>query len=262
VENVVDVPVVQRQRYQAALKELLENAEPIEDVGSNWAGYRKHIRMHMLKDDWDALKTWPTMQLTAYTYSRHRPIMQEVTDLDPQFLKALYKFDPENGTVVHQAHALTMLKSWAGIDATKLDNVAEFGAGYGEMPLLMWRTGYRGIYNIFDFLEFSLLQRWYLTGEKVDIYNHRFHSKLEEWDKAVREPDLLIAINSLSETDLFMRSHILGCKPRAVLIRYGAGIWAKVNNQKYFNALADEFDHHKIVGTYEPTQRFFIGWNK
>jgi hypothetical protein len=269
VENNLDVPVDDlgvplddAVSYQEALKDILKNMDAPKEDGSPWSMYRRHIRTHMLKDDWKNFRDWPTMQLTAYIYSRHRPIMKEVTDLDLKFLKALEGFDENNGTVVRQAHSLTMLKSWAGIDATEVDVVAEFGAGYGDMPLLMHNAGFTSKYHIFDFPEFSLLQRWYLSDNGVDIFNFRFHTDLDEWDEHVFRPDVLIAINSFSETDLSMRSRILNCQPKAAVIRFGAGIWSGVNNTKYFTALGESFDHHKIVGTYEATQRFFIGWNK
>jgi hypothetical protein len=78
-----------------------------------------------------------------------------------------------------------------GRRVSELQTIVEIGAGYGALPMLMRRAGFRGRYLIIDLPAFALLQRFYLAQANVDA----------EWiapgDKI--SADLVVGLWSLSE---------------------------------------------------------------
>jgi hypothetical protein len=62
--------------------------------------------------------------------------------------------------------------------------------------------GFNGIYTIIDFPEFLLLQEYYLSAHNIDTVEYIETGSV---DYQLGEPDLFIALFSLSETDRNIR---------------------------------------------------------
>lgn len=90
--------------------------------------------------------------------------------------------------------------------------IFEFGGGYGSMCENIFRHNYKGEYVIFDFKEFSVLQKYYLNNtlshksfNKIMFINDLKNSRAIE-NKINSSNSLFIATWSLSETDLKTRN--------------------------------------------------------
>lgn len=69
-----------------------------------------------------------------------------------------------SGNLLHHCYHVLRFEEATGADAAKLELVVEFGGGYGSMCRLFHRLGFRGRYFIYDFPEFSALQRYFLKS--------------------------------------------------------------------------------------------------
>lgn len=113
-----------------------------------------------------------------------------------------------SANLVKQLYHISQYERVTGNRIADLSNIVEFGAGYGAMPLLIHRLGFRGNYHIVELREFSLLQQYYLsnTGE-VDMGKIEWYSAVGIFpDNPGGLPiDLFIALYSLSEAPLSTR---------------------------------------------------------
>ena len=137
--------------------------------------------------------------------------------------------------LVHQLYHLHRWQEVTGKKVKDLDEIVEFGGGYGAMCLVARRLGFDGRYIIFDLPEFTLLQRFFLSNvnwwnieviPKVHDKPTEFYDNIDDLWNNIYEPDLLIACYSLSEVSADLRNSFLqSCKARAILIatqdRYG-----------------------------------------
>jgi len=93
-----------------------------------------------------------------------------------------------------------------------IDIIFEFGGGYGSMCENIYRLNYNGEYVIFDFKEFSILQKYYLYNtlsrksfNKIMFIND-FKNSQSIKNKVISSNSLFIATWSLSEADLKTRN--------------------------------------------------------
>jgi hypothetical protein len=73
-----------------------------------------------------------------------------------------------SGTLIHHAYHLHRFETVTGRFLLELQEIIEFGGGYGSMARLLARLGYRGRYHIHDLPEFAALQRFYLRMVQAD----------------------------------------------------------------------------------------------
>lgn len=81
-----------------------------------------------------------------------------------------------SSNLIHHAYHALQFQQVTGARISDLDLVVEFGGGYGSMCRTFRNLGFRGLYVILDFPEFSALQEYYLTS--LDIRVHSPHDAL------------------------------------------------------------------------------------
>ncbi|ENM5731874.1 hypothetical protein CW613_001039 [Vibrio mimicus] len=151
------------------------------------------------------------------------------------------------GATVHHLYCLFKFIENTHIDISTLDNIYEFGGGYGNMCRLLYLFGFKGKYHIFDFQVMSAVQKYYLSNHGIENVNLVY--KEEYWESLLKntpkdERNLLIATWSLSESPLSVRK-----KTRMnmklfdnFLIGYQKK-FGEVDNEAYFNDIKSELDN-------------------
>jgi hypothetical protein len=137
--------------------------------------------------------------------------------------------------------------------------------GSGWLARIVREMGFTGTYIIFDWKEFSLLQKFYLSlaGVKLPMTINT-PTDLAEVLKTKQGKTLLIATWSLSEVSPELRDSIIEItKPDTLLITYQKE-FSGVNNEEYFSHLKKRRSDMRWIESrmkYLPTERnrYLIG---
>ena len=120
-----------------------------------------------------------------------------------------------SGTLIHHAYHLHRFETATGRSIADSAEIVEFGGGYGSMARLVARLGFRGRYHIYDLLEFSALQMFYLRSVRAEIRESELADALSRVTSSERperaspsggeEEAVFLATWSFSETPLGLR---------------------------------------------------------
>ena len=249
--------------FEKKMKAELEELPPIDGEDA-WSERRQLLRDMMKKQRWSNFTTWPVVTQSLYSEmmaSRE----EEKRQCYDRWESRMGRYHEKNGTVIHQMYSIWLWEKVTGRHISTLNHVAEFGAGYGEMALLLSDEPFQS-YTIFDFPELVLLQKWYLNRNEVypnGKFNYTFYDNAHDfaWEPEQRA-DLLIAICSMSEVSVELRKELLGPNiPKAMLIRY-QNTWDGVNNNEWFNEFANLWYQtvHNSMAPMFPNHRYLIAW--
>lgn len=135
--------------------------------------------------------------------------------------------------MINQVYHLARWEIETGRSLSSLEHILEFGGGFGAMALAAHRLGFRGEYLIYDYPEFSLLQKWFLAEHNVPVGH-------EPNPQPRRYTDLFIAIYSLSETpEAFRNAFLSELWADSYLFLYSSR-FAEVDNLRWFADLRDQ----------------------
>jgi hypothetical protein len=165
-----------------------------------------------------------------------------------------------SGNLIHHAYHCALFESTTSESVNKYDLILEFGGGYGGMARLVNNLGFRGKYIIFDFPEFSALQKYFLKSlgieilEKIDLYSEKsgviLVSDIDELHNLISTVNsntkaMFIATWSISETPIAFRKKILPLLNNfeAFLIAY-QGFFEGNNNEEYFSVWISEMNQY------------------
>lgn len=134
----------------------------------SWQRNRAAIREHLDQNDISHFLDWSTIQATMYVgdapYISHELAQIPIKDLhiaeNPHI--GTRNASPLCTNLIHQLYHLRQWINRRKLDISRLDDIVEFGAGYGAMALICHRFGFIGRYHIIDFPELARLQRYYL----------------------------------------------------------------------------------------------------
>jgi hypothetical protein len=245
-------------------------ALPKRDPVTKWERYCVDLRRQVENGDLDKFLTWPTIQATMFVGD----VYYIKDELDALMTERKYWREAiaetgvgkpprlpyakwTSGNLVHQAYHLKQWRDFTGLDVAQLERIVEVGAGYGVMPLIINRLGFRGKYWLEDFMEFQFLQLYYLAQTTDD------GTWILGWPYQVMcDRSLFIALFSLSEMPLDERLMIGADRISAdsYLIAYQPR-WDGVDNTAYFEQFrADRPDVEWIdhEGSLMPC-RYLIG---
>ncbi|MGN6494931.1 MAG: putative sugar O-methyltransferase [Agriterribacter sp.] len=189
-----------------------------------------------------------------------------------------------SGNLIHHLYSLKVFLENTNIKLDDINQVIEFGGGYGSLCRLFYKASFKYEYLIFDLPIFLTLQEYYLKGifsnnlkvEGVQI-QHNIPVNVDkavylthdnkEFQKLIRQDPnttVCIALWSLSESPLAVREKFLSSigEPSFYLIAYQTS-FENIDNKKYFeqfvagrsnyNWLTLDIDHiknsHYLIGT-------------
>lgn len=216
-----------------------------------WHSNRLALQQHLERDSLDDFLSWSTIRATMYVGNSADYIGNEYRALAEQ---SRYKWMPtvmSNGfgcdiirieghrsdpNLVHQAYHL---KQW--LDRTKqnlaeMTGIIEFGAGYGAMPLILHRLGYRGYYYIIDLPELVTIQKYYLSQLAPELARRTYW--IQSQPISNMHSDLFIASHSLSEIPTIERDLLLSTVTAREYLFASSYEFEGVDNQGWFQRFA------------------------
>jgi glycosyltransferase involved in cell wall biosynthesis len=284
------------------IRELRASCRPLEErqikggssAEDTWCRVANHFRYLVATEDprsflkWNHLQTMvfeiedyvapelAHLQQAAAWTARWAPAIRESQVGHPNPFPL---YPQSSGNLIHHAYHLCRFEEATGAPVASFDLVFEFGGGYGSMCRLFHNLNFKGRYVIFDFAEFSHLQRFFLQSLGLSLRSGEdlaaglpgvcVVSDLAELRSvlprlsATAQNSLFLATWSLSEAPLAFRQQILD-----LLLPFDACLLAyqdqfgEVNNESYFAQFArgkKDFRWWHLPIDHIPQQSYLIG---
>jgi hypothetical protein len=223
---------------RSSIASLPALAAPRSEAEAIWLAYRERFRQDVLARNPRRFLRWPVIRpmyrrdapyigqwldyLRAHPewQSRWQSAVRESAVGDP---RPYYAYWPSSGNLLSQAYHLCRFEDVTGARLADVQFLLEFGGGYGALCRVLRALGFRGTYAIFDFPEFSALQRFYLRAHglpaaawprrepgRPDIVTLSTLGELDELLES-QSPDraAFVALWSLSEAPLPLRDAVM-----------------------------------------------------
>lgn len=127
--------------------------------------------------------TWPPIISTMWPNTdgyavRQVPFLVKLDDWESRWLPAIMDkmnipscqwWSNVSFASINHAYNLAHFEAIAGIHFDEIDYIFEFGAGTGNVCRIIHNLGFTGIYEICDFPEMQVLQRFFISESGVDI---------------------------------------------------------------------------------------------
>ena len=180
----------------------------------------------------------------------YRKIIEEDNVGDPI---RYFLYPKSSGNKINHAYHLNVLSSELIVDLKKINNVFEFGGGYGCMARIFSKINKRIKYICFDTNYINLLQYYYLKQNNLNVgfskkNNFFLISDLKNIKKYLPNKIrkyLFIANWSLSETPIKFRENFFDVikNSHLILISFQEK-FEEIDNLKYFNNMKKKLSHN------------------
>ncbi len=180
----------------------------------------------------------------------YRKIIEEDNVGDPI---RYFLYPKSSGNKINHAYHLNVLSSELIVDLKKINNVFEFGGGYGCMARIFSKINKRIKYICFDTNYINLLQYYYLKQNNLNVgfskkNNFFLISDLKNIKKYLPNKIrkyLFIANWSLSETPIKFRENFFDIikNSHLILICFQEK-FEEIDNLKYFNNMKKKLSHN------------------
>ena len=292
IHSLIDKPIHAPTKQELTLVEQLRskfrNFAPIETLETQpssektWNNNLTQLRVDIFKKDPRKFLRWKVVGRTMYVrspsylskelgYLKHRNNWQSrwknvLAESKAGHPLPYWRFRRSSGNLIHQAHHIANFEEYTKIDISKVDNIIEFGGGYGCAARLIHQLGFQGKYLILDLPDFSALQEFYLkSAEQPIITDNSFEksktgilciSDMALFKDILRDQidftsSIFIATWSLSETPISLRKEfwreVSECS--AFLIS-SQSHYQEVDNIEYFQNLSES--NNQIKWTRKP----------
>ncbi len=153
-----------------------------------------------------------------------------------------FLYPKSSGNRINHVYHLSVLTKEFNINLKKLNNVFEFGGGYGCMARIFSKINKRTTFTCFDTNIVNLLQYYYLNQNNLDVgfsKKNKFHliSNIKKINTRYSN-SLFIANWSLSETPInFRKKFIKSIKNSKLILISFQENFENIDNLKYFKNL-------------------------
>jgi hypothetical protein len=284
-DDQIPVPI---KKLRSRINDLPALGEDEKNTDPQWVMFRQNLRDDIQQDDSMNFLKWRVIRQTMFHNAKSEELdylmgleqwetikvaIQESQVGGP---KPYSKMETSSGNLIHQAYSLFRFLETSGIKISELDQIVEYGGGYGCMCRLVHNLGFKGRYIIFDLPEFLSLQSYYLemtigspqsygvvAQEKNIIV---FFSKIEDLAKQIAlngRTDLFIALWSLSESPHQLRLDVLAAvgSPENYLIAYQNSFEGK-DNTEFFKIMMknqSNYDWKESAIGHLPSNNYLFG---
>jgi len=269
-----ETPLQQRARFEFVNFIKKNNSKYNPDYGE-WNKYIQRFRVYALKNDPRSFLRWnpitESMFCSGYKIELDYILQSKNKDLWLDAIKETWVGHPpkykyykkSSGSVIHTAYNLYRIIDKYQIDITKLNNIIEFGGGYGAMSKTINNLGFAGKYIIFDIPEFLALQKYYLVSTDTPG-NFFFIDKI--YDIEITDPDMFIATWSISEAPISVRKEFIKKigSPKYILIAYQK-VFNSIDNLEYFESFKKtmpEYEWTNDIILHIPENYYLLGRKK
>ena len=153
-----------------------------------------------------------------------------------------FLYPKSSGNRINHVYHLSVLTKGFNVNLKKLNNVFEFGGGYGCMARIFSKINKRTTFTCFDTNIVNLLQYYYLNQNNLDVgfsKKNKFHliSNIKKINTRYSN-SLFIANWSLSETPINFRKKLIKSirNSKLILISFQEN-FENIDNLKYFKNL-------------------------
>ncbi len=185
-----------------------------------------------------------------------------------------FLYPSSSGNRINHVYHLSCLENTLNIELQKLENIFEFGGGYGCMARIFSNINNKISYKIFDTNLVNCLQYYYLKQNGLDVgfENNRIEliNNLEKINHKIEfKNSLFIANWSLSEVPLNLRDKFVSLIGRYenIMISFQKN-FEDINNLQYFDNLKENLKYKyniRIIDNkfykgniLKPEQHFFL----
>lgn len=250
----------------------------IKNPKEGWDKYRQHIRMHARHEPADEFIKWSTIQATMFMGNvPHIPDETEVLRRgdwerwcklieDPGIGKPTFseEYPHASGQYIHQCYLLDYIEKMTGLDVARIEQVVEFGAGYGSMRKIFAMADFKGHYTMFDLPEMLILQEYYL--ERTLTHEQLEKTHLASYELSTAHADLILGITSISEMPVPTRDEYLSRITADYYFFVSQPAFYGMSNEVFFHGLADKHEHLnwdiRKNPLPSPAHDFITGWPK
>lgn len=264
--TTAEAKLISRLRNEVrSMPELKISSSPAD---SEWTRNRMKLRTAILERDPRLFLTWDVIGYTMFVGDAPY-IFHELDSLknnglwEGRYEKGIREdssgcplpysaYKKSSGNLIHHGYTLSQFEERANASVSELDLVFEFGGGYGSMCRLFHRLGFTGLYVIYDFEEFSALQRYYLRSLGLQVLDRDSPVNINKGIACISDisriptalnqvrKKLFIGTWSISETSMRYRSEFMLAMPEFehYLLAYQKQ-FGEVDNRDYF----EEFMH-------------------
>lgn len=150
-----------------------------------WQNNLNQIKKNLSKKDWKQFLTWKVINNTMF-YNDSLATKVELMYLNSSgFIKkygesAIHENSIGSPTyssyarrsssnLIHHAHHLSIFENISKKRILDHKTIVEFGGGYGSMCRLVYQMGFKGMYIIYDFEHFNLIQNYFLSSMDLKL---------------------------------------------------------------------------------------------
>jgi len=210
------------------------------------------IKRTMEVGDADFIETELNFLKNLKDWERWGNAIREVSIGSPTFSNI---YPDSSGNLIHHAYHVAQFENMTDKNIHDIDCIFEFGGGYGGMYRLIHNLGFSGKYIIFDFPEFSALQKYFIKNLGIETHTVESFKQANSGVICVSDINILqdlllkyipiknsmfLATWSLSECPVDLRKKILSMISdfKNFLISY-QGQFEGINNIEFFDQWKD-----------------------
>lgn len=159
-----------------------------------WNDKRREIALLESSASLKEFHTWPPVIATMWPntdgYAVHQiKFLSELPDWKTRWLPAMKDklavtecqwWTNVSFASINHAYNLAHFETITGINLDKMNYIFEFGAGTGNMCRIIHNLGFAGRYEIYDFPEMRVLQRFFIQESGVDISSIHWADNMDD----------------------------------------------------------------------------------
>ena len=275
---------ISRRANEKEIKLIEQLRDDVKNLNFNqlssvaWLENQKILRNSIMNSDPRNFTNWLVIQQTMFHYAKKIELIELKRSPNWDMLKKgiiedkagnppkYHLYFSSSGNLIHHAYSLKqLLDKEEYFDIEKVNQIFEFGGGYGSFCRMIYKIGYKKYYSIYDLPIFNHLQKYFIKS----IENNDMLSKINYVSDEIKIPDeidFFISLWGISETPFKLRDKIFDKLNRTkyVLIAYQAD-YSGLNNVKYFSKICKnnlnfkwyDYEIPHLVGN-----RYLIGISK
>lgn len=204
-----------------------------------WNSKRKEISILESTMPLDEFYMWPPVVATMWTttdgYALNQvPYLTKLPDWETRWLPAIR--DRINVTEcqwwpkvsfasIGHAYTLAHFETITELHFDEMDYIFEFGAGTGNVCRIIHNLGFMGRYEICDFPEMQMLQRFFISESGVNISNIHWVDSMDDIVIPNSGNRLLISMSSIEEATQDIHPVFIELGKRCTYFLTGGCLW-------------------------------------